>query len=295
MTLTAKPSPAGHAPRPRGRRRSWWIAAAAVLVAAGTGTGLAVALTGSPQHPTNTTSGYLPAGMRGYYNSVMGRYGTTDGGMMGGGSYPSMMGAQGYAWMMGGATAPGWMSGASLPGAMMGTNTDPSKVMGSLFADAPGPRVSSAQATALGNQTPAGASVDRAANTITFTATSVELTMLASPTSEPDLTFRVAGLVNPTIVVPAGARVSLTMINADPDMAHGVTISAAAPPYSWMPMMAATPAFGGASIWFLGDPTSAGLHEATVAFTASQPGRFYYICAVPGHAQKGMYATFTVR
>ena len=296
MTITDKPSPADQAPRTNRHRRGWWIAAAALLLAAGTGTGLAVALTGSPQRSATSasTTGYPPGSMRDYYNSMMGRYRAGGGGMMGGGSYGWMMGSQGYAWMMGGTAAPGWMNGDSVPGFMMGSNTDPSKVMGSLLADAPGPRVSTAQATALGNQTPAGATVDQAANTVTFTGTTVDLTVLASPASGKDLTFRIAGLVNPTISVPTGTNVTMTLINADPDMAHGVTITDAAPPYSWMPMMAATPAFPDASIWFLGDPTSAGMHEATVQFSATSTGTYYYICAVPGHAQKGMYGTFTV-
>jgi hypothetical protein len=65
------------------------------------------------------------------------------------------------------------MRGQALPGFMMGTASDPGQVMGSLFADAPGPRVSAARATQVGSQVPAGATLDRAANTITFTGTSV--------------------------------------------------------------------------------------------------------------------------
>ncbi len=72
--------------------------------------------------------------------------------------------------MMGGARAPGWMRGGSLPGfmlGMMGTGTDPGKIMGRLWASAPGPRVSPAGAARLGNQVPAGARVDRARHTVT--------------------------------------------------------------------------------------------------------------------------------
>ena len=69
-----------------------------------------------------------------------------------------MMGSAGYRWMMGGAgSAPAWMSGSALPGFMMGTARDPGQVMGALFADAPGPRVTPADATRLGSQVPAGA------------------------------------------------------------------------------------------------------------------------------------------
>src|SRR6516162_596612 len=123
-----------------------------------------------------------------------------------------------------GTASPGWMAGGTLPAAMMSTgmmggSTDPGKVMGTLFANAPGPRVSAAQATALGSQAPAGAEVSTAANTITFTAMTVRLAIVASPPGGPDETFRVAGLVNPNIIVPAGARVTIQLVNADSDTA----------------------------------------------------------------------------
>ena len=62
-----------------------------------------------------------------------------------------------------------------------------------------------------------------------------------------------------------------------------------------MPMMTARPAFTGSALWFLGNPTFAGMHEGTLAFTASTPGTYHYLCPVPGHAQKGMSGTFTVQ
>ena len=220
-------------------------------------------------------------------------------GMMGNSSYGWMMSRAGYRWMMGGTGSPGWMTGALPPAmtgtAMMGGGSDPGTIMGSLFAAAPGPRVSAAQATALGSQVPAGAQVSTAGNTITFTSTTVRLTILASPPGGPDETFRAAGLVNPRIVVPAGARVSIQLINADPDTAHGLVITASDASTSWMPMMTARPAFTGSALWFLGNPTTAGMHEGTLAFTASTPGIYHYPCPVPGHAQKGMSGTFTVQ
>jgi rusticyanin len=197
------------------------------------------------------------------------------------------------------AASPGWMTGAMpsamMGGAMMGAGADPGKVMGALFANAPGPRVSAAQATALGSHVPAGAHVSKAANTMTFTTTRVRLAIIASPAGSPDETFRAAGLVNPHIIVPSGAHVTIELVNADPDTAHGLVITASGAATSWMPMMTARPAFAGAALWFLGNPASAGLHEGTVAFTATTPGDYRYLCPVPGHARDGMAAAFTVR
>lgn len=288
MTLTSAPPTTAASPHGPGRR---WplvaVVAAAVLAAAGLGTGLALTL-GSSSAPTGVSSSAYS-----YYQSMMGRFGV--GSMMGGSSYGWMMGPSGYSWMMGGSGAPGWMNGGSLPGFMMGSSSDPGQVMGELFADAPGPRVSSAEATTLGNQTPAGAAVDRSGNRITFSSQSVNFAVVASPAGNPDETFRVAGLVNPTIVVPEGAQVGIQLVNADPDTAHGLVVTANGAASSWMPMMSATPAFSGSALWFLGNPTSAGMHEGTVSFTASRAGAYQYLCPVPGHAQKGMVGTFVVR
>jgi len=286
------------------RKRTMILAGAAVIAAAGIGTGAAVAASGSPGQPAASASASANPGYSWYRSMMTGYYGngSSGAGMMGNstpGSYGWMMSEAGYRWMTGGAGSPGWMTGA-LPQAMMGTgmmggSTDPGKIMGNLWANAPGPRVSAAQATALGSQVPAGAQVSKAANTITFTTTAVRLTILGSPAGGPDETFRAAGLVNPRIIVPAGSQVTIQLINADPDTAHGLVITSGNAGTSRMPMMTARPAFTGSALWFLGNPTTAGLHEGTLTFTAATPGTYHYLCAVPGHAQKGMTGTFTVR
>jgi rusticyanin len=282
------------------RKRTMILAGAAVIAVAGIGTGAAVAASQSPGQPAAGASATSSPGYSWYRSMMTGRYGNGGGaGMMGSSSYGWMMSEAGYRWMTGGIGSPGWMTGA-LPSAMMGagmmgTGTDPGKIMGRLFASAPGPRVSAAQATALGSQVPAGAQVSKAANTVTFTTTTVRLTILASPAGGPDETFRAAGLVNPRIIVPAGARVTIQLINADPGTAHGLVITVGDASISWMPMMTARPAFTGSAQWFLGNPTTAGMHEGTLTFTATTPGTYHYLCPVPGHAQKGMTGTFTVR
>ena len=63
---------------------------------------------------------------------------------------------------------------------------------------------------------------------------------------------------------------------------------------SSMPMMIAQHAFPGSALWFLGKPTTAGMHAGTLTFTAGSPGTYRYLCPVPGHAQKGMTGTFAV-
>jgi rusticyanin len=281
------------------RKQIGVLVSVAVVAAAGIGAGTAVAVTGGGSPARTVAAAPTPGGPGySYYRSMMGAYngGTMMGGgtMMSGRSWHWMMGTSGYRWMMGGASAPGWMRGGRLPAAMMGNGTDMGQVIGRLWAGAPGPRVSPATAAGLGAEVPAGAHLNRAARTLTFTSTSVHLAVLASPAGGPDETFRIAGLVNPTITVPAGAQVTMQVINADHDTAHGLVVTADGASSSWMPMMTTAPAFRGSALWFLGDATTAGMHTGTITFTASSPGTYHYLCPVPGHAQKGMTGTFTV-
>jgi plastocyanin len=210
------------------RKRNTILAGVAILAAAGLGAGVAAAAADSPGQPAAAASPAAPAAASpaaysapaySWYRSMMsGYYG---GGMMGGPGDGWMMSPAGYQWMTGG-------------------------------TGAPGPWVSPAQARRLGNQAPAGASINRAARTITFTTMNVNLAVLASPPI-PAESFRIAGMTNPAISVPAGAHVTIELVNA------------------------------------------AGMHAATVTFTAAAPGSYQHLCPIPGHAREGMAGTFTVR
>jgi rusticyanin len=274
------------------RRISVLIGVAVAVAGLGTGIAIATAGSGAPAPATAAPSAGSPS--YSYYRSTMSSYYGGSSMMGGTGTSQWMMGTAGYQWMFGGTSAPAWMRGAVMPGSMMGAGTDPGRFMGQLWASAPGPRVSPSQAAQSGSQIPAGAHVNAGARTITFTTAGVHLVAVASPAGGPDETFRIAGLVNPAITVPAGAQVSIQVINADPDTARGLVITATQDTSSPMPMMTSRPAFPGSALWFLGNPTTAGMHTATQTFTATQPGTYHYLCPVPGHAQEGMTGTFTV-
>ena len=227
----------------------------------------------------------------------------------GAGGYSTMMGSGGYGrgGMMNGWTGSGtgsgtWTGGGMMngygPGMMGGsaTGTNMGAMMGRMLANVAGPRVSTAQAAADANAVPPGASVDVAGNRLIFTGDTVILTLVAGTNEKNDYAFEAAGLTNPQIVVPAGARVTLRLVNADTDTAHGVLVTTTdTAATTWMPMMTSTVAFPGAAIWALGVAGSSGAPTATTSFTAATPGTYTYLCAVPGHAQQGMHGTFTVR
>jgi rusticyanin len=186
------------------------------------------------------------------------------------------------------------MMGGALPGTMMGSGQDMGKAMGGALANSAAPVINPTAASLLGDHAPAGATIDLARQRLTFTTPNVRLTALASPTGGPDETFRIAGMVNPTIEVLDGARVQITVVNADPDTAHGLVVTSPGAASSWMPMITTRPAFAGSAVWTLGAPTPAGMHTATLTFTATTPGSYRYLCAAPRHAQEGMVGSFIV-
>jgi rusticyanin len=161
-----------------------------------------------------------------------------------------------------------------------------------LAGDAP-IAVDSAQLATMGNDVPAGADVVACANRVVFSATSVAFVIEAAPPNNPDMTFRLAGLVNPTVVVPQNAQVSIEFVNSDTDEAHAFVITAIGPPYSLRP--AATPAFPGAVAGPIGDATSAGHGARVLSFSAVRPGTYHYLCPMPGHAEMGMTCLFVVQ
>jgi rusticyanin len=267
------------------------VIGAAVVAVAGVCIGLVVASGGSSGSGGMMGSEGAAGSMSAYYESMMGSYGSAS---MMGGSQSSSTAQPTYAWMMGGTSAPGWMHGGTLPSSMMGTSTDVGVVMGRLFANAPGERVSSATATKLGDAHPAGAVVNAANHRITFSGATVHLVVLANPASGAENTFRIAGLTDPTIAMRVGSQVTIEVVNADSNSANGLVITSRGSASSAMPMLSATPSFRGSALWFLGNSTSVGMHAGTISFTADASGAYQYLCPVPGHARTGMVGTLLV-
>ena len=198
--------------------------------------------------------------------------------------------------MMDSAGAPmNGMMGGGASARMGAMSANAGNVVGSMLAGRAPQVVSPQQARTLGEQTPAGATVDQNNNTLTFQTSSVHLTVIANPPYGHDMTFQIAGLTHPTLVVPTGAHVTVQFINADSDSGHGWMVTMARAPLPYMPMLASGVAFPGAFAHPLGDPTAAGWGSETISFDASKSGKFTYLCPLPGHAQKGMHGQFIVQ
>jgi rusticyanin len=152
--------------------------------------------------------------------------------------------------------------------------------------------VSASAARTLDTAVPRGARADARSDTITFTSTDVAFAVVAVPPGGPDMTFRIGGLVNPTLVLPHGATVHVEFINADSDQAHGWEVTSGGPPFEFGLGPAA---LTGALASPLGDPTPTGYGAEDITFLASRAGTYQYACPMPGHAQMGMHGAFIVR
>lgn len=98
-----------------------------------------------------------------------------------------------------------------------------------------------------------------------------------------------------TVVVPAGASVTINYSNEDPNnMVHSIGVA----PFTSNPpaMVEATPVFEGAissNAASATEATATGESE-TITFTAGEAGEYSLACYVPGHAVGGMWVLFTV-
>ena len=146
-----------------------------------------------------------------------------------------------------------------------------------------------------------GARVDARANTVTYSGRDVRIAMVAVQPGHPDQTFEVAGLTNPTLVVPRGATVRIDLVNMDygRNMEHGLIITPVPPPYPYMSMMATGPGLVQLEPllpWRSASRLQAASYaELSTSFVAGEPGTYWYVCPTPEHAEKGMVGRFIVR
>lgn len=139
----------------------------------------------------------------------------------------------------------------------------------------------------------ANAKINKSENSVTYSGKDITIVMLGGP-KEADGKFVIGGLINPTVYIPKGSRITLEFINEDEGMPHGIEITNAGPPYLYMLMMQ-----GGVYPGTFINPVPAanenGYPSASTTFTANSAGQYYYICQYPGHAQNGMYGEIIIK
>ena len=163
-----------------------------------------------------------------------------------------------------------------------------------MMGAASGSRWTTAHVTTLVHNSERDVTIDRTTNTITYHADHVVLVPLAAPQALPGMRWEIDGLVDPRVVVPAGAHVTVDLVNEDPGYLHGFLVTTAHPPFGDMAMMQGTMPFANALIMPIAPPTGAGFAHATTTFIAAAAGTYAYICPVPGHAAHGMAGRLVV-
>ncbi len=219
-----------------------------------------------------------------------------------GGSYGSMttgsstsQNSNGWSGMMDGAYGVNGstVNGNGFAGMMGGSGSGfMSSVINHVFSNVPKISAVAAAQVAQTALNQANVSIDKTNNSITYSGQDVNIVALAGPTGA-DQKFVIDGLVNPTLHIQKGAKVSFQLINEDAGMPHGVEITSAKPPFSYMSMMQGG-IYGGSFIHPIPAATKAGDPTLTTTFTASQAGTFTYLCQYPGHAQQGMYGQIMI-
>jgi rusticyanin len=157
------------------------------------------------------------------------------------------------------------------------------------------------QVTAFLDRGEHSGTADPKTNTVTYTEHEVTIDIVAVQPGHDDQTFEVHGLVNPTLTVPVGATVHLTLVNMDhgSNMEHGIIVTQVPPPYPYMSMMATGPGVA----WLLpllpwrseDNVRTARYASLDATFVARARGTYWYVCPTPGHASQGMFGKLVVQ
>jgi rusticyanin len=134
-------------------------------------------------------------------------------------------------------------------------------------------------------ETPGLVSADR--KTLTFRQKTVRLVVHSGPASDM-LSYRIAGLRNPTLIVSAGTTLKALFINMDDDMTHNLRFTVQKPPFNGSVKSAGTANLSHKSM------TAYHAEDLTMRMP-THAGTYTYLCTIPGHAPGGMYGTLIVR
>jgi plastocyanin len=119
---------------------------------------------------------------------------------------------------------------------------------------------------------------------LVFTQSEVRLVATTGPEDDM-LSYRIQGVRNPTLVVPANATLKILFVNTDSDMVHDMRFGELKAPFESAPGIAKT--VGTAQLASQGENETLSGEDLTIKVGAT--GEFTYFCSVRGHAKGGMW------
>ncbi|HEV7643332.1 MAG TPA: hypothetical protein VGO50_05250 [Pyrinomonadaceae bacterium] len=124
---------------------------------------------------------------------------------------------------------------------------------------------------------------------LTFSLTKIRLVMTTGPADDM-LSYRLQGMRNPTLVVPAGATLKILIVNTDLDMKHDLRFGDLKAPFEITPEVSAT----AGSLPVTPQAEDETLSGEELVIKAGENGQFTYFCSIRGHAKGGMWGNIAV-
>ena len=135
---------------------------------------------------------------------------------------------------------------------------------------------------------PGAVSADK--KTLTFSRRKISLVVTTGPSNDM-LSYRIQGLRNPKLVIPAGAKLRVLFVNSDDDMVHNFKFADDLPPFAPKPTLK-----NAAGSHDLAHRTEKSMHaEELLIAGPTEKGNFSYVCTTSGHAAAGMFGLVVVR
>ncbi len=124
---------------------------------------------------------------------------------------------------------------------------------------------------------------------LTFTEKEIRLVIATGPEDDM-LSYRINGVRNPNLVVPAGAILKILFVNSDEDMRHDIRFGHAAGEFAIAPETTET-----VGTQKLTAKSEGGIYQAEeIVVKAAENGAYNYFCSVRGHAKGGMWGNIFV-
>ena len=157
--------------------------------------------------------------------------------------------------------------------------------VGMTLVGTPSMTLTSAQAAAA-EKTATHGIVSADQKTLTYHQRLVRLVVRSGPANDM-LSYRIEGLRNPTLVVPAGTTLKALFINMDDDMMHNLRLRVQKTPLKGTMKSAGTTNLPHKSVNLT--------YAEVLTVHLPMAGMYMYLCTVPGHAPGGMFGTLIVR